>query len=151
MITLQEIKTTQNKLAEMIANFEVAQKTTFSLSAAEIELAPGERYAGIILGKEGSLGYHLVLMEGEAADVNWKEANDWIAKRNDGASLPTRREQALLYANLKEEFEEAYYWSAEEHATSSDSAWYQHFNNGGQNSSRKCFSLRARAVRRLPC
>jgi hypothetical protein len=113
-------------------------------------LNANEHYAGIIIGKVGEADYHLILMEGEAADVNWQEANDWIANTYDGASLPTRREQSLLYANLKEAFKFSWYWSSEQHASDSDYTWCQDFGNGNQNYSIKN-RVRARAVRRLPC
>jgi len=112
-------------------------------------LNANEHYAGIIIGKNGEADYHLILMEGEAADVNWQEANDWIAKRNDGASLPTRREQSLLFANLKEAFEPTWYWSSEQHASHSDYAWSQYFGNGFQDYHIKSTRMRARAVRRV--
>jgi hypothetical protein len=112
-------------------------------------LNANEHYAGIIIGKNGEADYHLILMEGEVVDVNWQEAIDWIAIRNDGASLPTRREQSLLYANLKEAFEPTWYWSSEQHASNSDYAWYQEFSNGGQYCYGKSYEMRARAVRRV--
>ena len=42
-------------------------------------------------------------------DVTWQAAVDWAKKQ--GHSLPTRAEQALLFANLKDQFEPRYYWS----------------------------------------
>ena len=66
------------------------------------------------------------------------------------ASLPTRREQALLYANLKEEFEDRAYWSCEAHESESGWAWYQYFSDGYQHYDGRGRELRARAVRRLP-
>ena len=65
------------------------------------------------------------------------------------SSLPTRREQSLLYANLKGEFKQEAYWSCEAHETEAAWAWYQVFGYGGQDSYRKGYSLRAVAVRRL--
>jgi hypothetical protein len=112
-------------------------------------LRPGEVYAGLILGTAGEPDHHLVLLPGEAEEVNWKEATDFVAKL--GGQLPTRREQALLYANLKHEFKPRWYWSCEQHAALGDYAWYQSFNHGYQvNYGDKSAKLRARAVRRLP-
>jgi hypothetical protein len=112
-------------------------------------LNANEHYAGIIIGKNGEADYHLILMEGEAVNVNWQEANDWIAKRNDSASLPTRREQSLLYANLKEAFKPTWYWSSEVHASNSGYAWCQNFDGGYQDYGNKSGKMRARAVRRI--
>lgn len=113
-------------------------------------LKTGEHYAGIFLCKDGEADYRLILMEGEAVDVTFKQANDWIAKRNDGASLPTSREQSLLFANLKEHFEPTWHWSGEQHASGSDYAWYQSFLDGFQHCLSKSSRMRARAVRREP-
>ena len=44
----------------------------------------------------------------------------------------------------------AWYWSSTQHASDSDLAWVQYFNNGYQYDLRKSFAGRARAVRRLP-
>lgn len=110
-------------------------------------LKPGEHYAGLILGKDGKPDYHLILLPGESERVKWDDACKWA--KTAGGELPTRREQALLYANLKEEFQPVWYWSGEQHAANPDCAWLQYFGNGGQSYSRKSYQSRARAVRRL--
>lgn len=149
MITIESIKSEQIKLAEMIARFEaqIQSKRIVTITGIEIELHDDEHYAGIILGKDGAPDHHLILLPGEAESVNWKDAQDFAVKA--GGELPTRREQALLYANLKEQFQEAYYWSGEQHAAHSHFAWFQHFDNGYQDCYHKDYKLRARAVRRL--
>ena len=147
-VTLEEIKAEQAKVAELIAKFEAqAQSRTLTIAGATISLANGEEYAGVILGKEGAPSHHLILLPGDPEGITWAEAKSWAAEV--GGELPTRREQALLFANLKEQFEEAWYWSGEQHASHSDSAWSQHFDDGHQTSSNKSLKLRARAVRRL--
>lgn len=110
-------------------------------------LQPGEHYAGIILGKNGQPDHHLILLPDQATDATFQQAQEFANKA--GGELPTRREQALLYANLKEEFDERAYWSCEQPAVDSDSAWYQYFYNGGQSWYDKDYYLRARAVRRV--
>lgn len=110
-------------------------------------LNQGEFYAGILLGKDGQPDQHIILIEGDEDGVTWKEAQEFAAKV--GGELPTRREQALLYANLKEQFKPAWYWSGEQHAGYEDYAWAQHFDLGYQNDSLKDDRLRARVVRRL--
>ena len=110
-------------------------------------LKKGELYAGIILCKNGEPDHHLILLPGEAKSVNWEDAKKFAVKA--GGELPTLREQSLLYANLKEEFQEHYYWSCESHASYSDYAWYQNFDDGDQFGNHKSTTLRARAVRRL--
>lgn len=110
-------------------------------------LKNGELYAGLILGKNGEPDHHLILLPGEAESVNWEAAKKFAAKA--GGELPTRREQSLLFANLKEEFQSNYYWSGEQHASNSDCAWCQNFNYNNQSLNHNFIKLRARAVRRL--
>ena len=147
-VTLDDIKATQARLAEMIANLEAQQQArSFYLPAATIDLLPGERYAGIVLGHDAEASYHLILLPGDAEGLTHEAAIKWAA--DAGGELPTRREQALLYANLKGEFKEAWYWSAQLHESDPDYAWYQHFINGNQTNGYRNYELRARAVRRL--
>ena len=108
-------------------------------------LQDGEIYAGLILGKDGAADYHLFLQPGAATGVKWQAAMDWAKKL--GHSLPTRAEQALLFANLKHEFEPRYYWSSEQ-AGPSD-AWGQGFSHGNQFDYTRSYEGRARAVRRF--
>ena len=124
------------------------------MKATEIEkkvfldliLNDGEQYAGIILGKDGAPDHHLILLPGEAEDVNWEDAHEFSSKA--GGELPTRREQSLLYSNLKEEFEESAYWSGEQRSGVSTYAWFQIFDSGYQGYGHEDSPLRARAVRR---
>ena len=148
-ITLENIKSEHAKVADLIAAFEAQSKgKKLSLPAVEIELQPGEHYAGMIVGKEGEPSYHLVLMaQTPTEDQKWKAATKWAEKT--GGSLPTRREQSLLFANLKEQFEERYYWSCEQHASDAGYAWYQSFDDGHQDSINVDHELCARAVRRV--
>jgi hypothetical protein len=110
-------------------------------------LKQGEIYAGLLLGVEGQPDHHLILLPGEAGSVTWEEAKKFAAKA--GGGLPTRREQALLFANLQREFKSDWYWSGEQHAALAGYAWVQDFSYGGQLSSSKSARLRARAVRRF--
>ena len=151
-ITLESIKAEHAKLADLIATFEKQQEpSALRFPEVTIKLAPGEHYAGIVLGKDGEASHHLVLLPGQADDITWENAMDWAGKQGGEfvASLPTRREQALLYANLKEEFEERAYWSCEAHESESGWAWDQTFGHGNQDSYYRGYELRARAVRRL--
>ena len=152
-ITLESIKAEHTRLAEMIAAFEAQSTTAESIHFPELllELNPGERYAGLIIGKDGEPSYHLVLRPGSAENLTWDKAVEWAAKQGGdyAASLPTRNEQSLLFANLKDEFEREWYWSSEAHASESGWAWTQDFDNGYQDYYPKGNELRARAVRRL--
>lgn len=146
-VTLAAIKAEQTKLAEMIAAFEAQATTQIHFPEQLIDLAQGEHYAGIITGKDGEAPYHLILLPDEPTDeLTFEAAGDW-AKRI-GGSLPNRREQALLYANLKDQFNPAWYWSGEAHSDTRY-AWCQGFDVGYQGSNYTGIELRARAVRRL--
>ena len=124
-------------------------KQTVSAKQAFLDeiLKDGEAYAGILLGKKGEPDHHLILLPGQATKVNWADAKKFAA--DAGGELPTRREQSLLFANLKEEFEEHYYWSGEQHASNSGFAWLQYFYDGYQYDAHNNGNNRARAVRRL--
>ena len=106
-------------------------------------LKPGEQYAGIILGKDGQPDHHLILLPGEAKNVNWEDAKKFASEA--GGELPTRREQSLLYANLKEAFKPEWYWSGDQREAGS--AWDQDFGNGNQCWDYTDDKCRARAVR----
>lgn len=123
------------------------QQTSAKAAFLASILQPGERYAGIILGKDGAPDHHLILLPGEAESVNWQQAGEFAVKA--GGELPTRREQSLLYANLKDEFQSAWYWSGEQHAAYSGNAWSQDFDLGTQYWRYKSNLNRARAVRRI--
>lgn len=147
-VTIEEVKATQDKLAAMIAELVRNATTTIKVPAAAIELRSGERYAGLVLAADGTPSHHLVLLPGEAKSVNWTDATDWAAKA--GGELPSRQEQALLFANLKCEFQSTWYWSNQTHESNASYAWYQYFNFGGQFTYRKSYEGRARAVRLIP-
>lgn len=147
-ITLEDIEAQHKRVADMIAEFKAQPRATeIRIPAVTIPLAAGERYAGLVLGENGDADYHLILLPGEAQEIEWADAGEWAEER--GGTLPTRREQSLLFANLKGEFQSAYYWSSQEHDTDSGYAWFQRFSHGFQNTSRKSAALLARAVRRF--
>lgn len=109
------------------------------------DLAEGEIYAGILV-KDGVPNHHLVLLPGEAESVTWDQAGEWAA--SIGGELPTRKEQALLFANAADCFQSRWYWSGEQY--SRYYAWFQYFSNGCQDDYDKGYEARARAVRRVP-
>lgn len=148
MITLQSIKAKQDEISKMILSFEQQpSEIEYLFPETQISLKPDEHYAGLILGKDGESSYHLILLPEDKSDINWDDAIVWA--KQQGGDLPNRREQALLYANLKEHFEERSYWSNTQHASSSGFAWFQVFDHGGQDYWDKGYKLRARAVRRV--
>ena len=146
-ITLKQIEEKQAEIGELIALFKAQKPLKLHFPESKIDLDFGEHYAGIILGKDGEASHHLILLADQAEGLTRDKAKEWAVKA--GGVLPTRREQALLYANLKEQFQNAWYWSSEQYASNSDCAWCQYFGDGGQDSNGKSAELRARAVRRL--
>lgn len=110
-------------------------------------LAEGETYIGAIGDAAGNL-HHVILLPGENDNANWQDQMAW-AKRI-GGDLPTRIEQAMLWVNHRDQFNQEAYWSNETHHIEPARAWYQSFDGGYQSNNRMYDELRARAVRRLP-
>jgi hypothetical protein len=148
-ITLEDIEAKHSEIGDLIEKFKKqARSTAISIPAATIVLAPGETYAGIMLGEDGKPSHHLVLLPGDKNSDGWSSAKTWAAEQ--GGELPTRREQSLLFANLKGSFQATWYWSGEEYESDRAYAWCQYFSGGGQYGDRKDNdNCRARAVRRL--
>jgi len=112
-----------------------------------IALNAGEQYAGVILGASAAPSHHLILLPGVLSPDTWAASAAWA--NIQGGSLPDRSEQSLLFANLRDAFEYAGYWSSElsEHI---DRAWAQIFRLGGQYCDNVDNALHAVAVRRVP-
>jgi hypothetical protein len=91
--------------------------------------------------------HHVILLPGDSDPVNFKDAQAFADKA--GGYLPTRREQSLLFANLKEQFQQSWYWSGEVHESGSGYAWCQGFYDGSQDYYGKDLKFRVRAVRRV--
>jgi hypothetical protein len=150
IVTLEAVKAAFAEANALLARLqEPAQPaaTVLILPEAHIELAPGEVYAGMLLGDDGEESQHLVLLPDRAEKVTWDQAVEF-AKRA-GGELPTRREQSLLFANLKSHFEAAWYWSGEQHESDGAYAWGQVFYYGSQYGIHKSYEGRAVAVRRF--
>ncbi|MBR7999209.1 DUF1566 domain-containing protein [Burkholderia vietnamiensis] len=108
-------------------------------------LTEGEIYVGAIGDKNGDF-HHVILLPGDNAAAPWKDQLEWA--KSIGGDLPTRVEQALMFANCRDSFEHDWYWSNE--PDGDRWAWFQHFYYGDQGSTQQDYELRARAVRRLP-
>jgi hypothetical protein len=119
-----------------------------SIEPVRETLKEGEIYAGLILGKNGEPDHHVILLPGDAQDVTWSAARQWAALA--GGDLPTRRELALLNANLREQFGRVWYWSSEQSEARSQLVWGQNFSSGIQTMYGRQFHGRGRAVRRVP-
>ena len=110
-------------------------------------LNDGEIYIGAIVSADSSISHHIILLPGEAPEVDFAAAKTWAA--SVGGELPSRIEQSMLYALARGQFKRDWYWSGEQHAAGSDSAWCQGFGLGYQDDTSTTNELRARAVRRV--
>ena len=109
------------------------------------KLAEGETYVGCIGDAAGNL-YHVILLPGDNNDATHEAQIEWA--KSIGGDLPSRIEQAMLWANHRDQFKKDWYWSNEIHHAESGWAWCQIFS-GTQIGYRKDGDLRARAVRRV--
>lgn len=117
-------------------------------TANRVDLQPGEHYAGVVLDEAGHVKHHLVLMAPRAEELTWQAAMDWA--KEQGGSLPTRQEQALLYANCKPHLRPVWHWSCETHENAASYAWSCGFSYGDQYYSHKSYEGSAVAVRLIP-
>ncbi len=110
-------------------------------------LNEGEVYIGAIGDKNGDF-CHVVLLPGDNDEDTWDAQMEWA--KDIGGDLPTRIEQAMLWANFRDHFQKDWYWSNETYHEGSNYAWVQGFTNGLQGNALKHNTCRAHAVRRLP-
>jgi hypothetical protein len=149
-VTLEAIEAKQTELSKLIAQFkaDATKPMTWLFPEVSIELAPGERYAGAVLTETGHIDHHLVLMAARPeGKLQWQAAMDWAA--SVGGDLPSRQEQALLYANCKPHLKQEWHWSNETHENDASYAWDCLFSNGSQDYYHKSFEGSAVAVRRI--
>ena len=120
---------------------------TSAAALAPVTAQPGERYAGIAF-ENGQPSHHLFLLDAKpGGTLTWVAAREWAA--SIGASLPTRFESALLYANVRDALDTSeWHWTDTQYSESL--AWLQDFDGGYQGYYGKDGKLLARAVRRLP-
>lgn len=151
IITLESIQAKQAELETLIARFTAAaatKPTWLFLPEVEIELQPGERYVGPVLDADGKVEHHLVLMpQRPDGKLDWQAAMEWA--ESIGGAIPTRQEQALLYANCKPHLTPAWHWSSETYEDDASYAWSCYFYYGSQYLHRKGCVGGAVAVRRV--
>ncbi len=151
-VTIELIQAKQTELAALIAQLQakpVQASTTIYIEEETFDLAPGEHYAGAVLDANGEHMHHLVLMAARPdAEVTWKDALEWAEQA--GGALPTRQEQALLFANCKPHLQPRWHWSCEEHEEDASYAWHCYFDDGLQTLTHKSYEGSAVAVRQIP-
>ena len=111
----------------------------------------GGAYAGIGRGVDGP-DFHLIVGPEYDGKQGWNSmmaaAKEIIVDGKGDFTLPTRKEQALAFANVPELFQADYYWSGEKHVSDSACASCQLFGNGNQHYDLTLLKLRARFFRR---
>ena len=150
-ITLDAIEAKQTELSKLIAQFkdQATGPVVHTFAQVEIVLDPGEHYVGPVLDADGNLMHHLVLMaQRPTSELAWQAATDWAD--SIGGTLPTRQEQALLFANCKPHLKPEWHWSSETHEDDASCAWGCGFNYGTQYLTRKSYEGSAVAVRLIP-
>ena len=83
-------------------------------------LAEGEIYVGCIGDAAGNL-HHVILLPGDNDDATHEAQIEWA--KSIGGDLPNRIEQAMLWANHRDQFKKDWYWSNETHQSESSWAW----------------------------
>ena len=148
-VTLEAITAKQTELAAMIQQLQAqaVSTTLIEIEGTTLTLQPGEHYAGAVLDENGQHKHHLVLMAERAGNIKWQAAMDWAT--STGGTLPTRQEQALLYANCKPHLEPVWHWSSETHTDDASCAWYCYFGYGSQSITHESYEGSAVAVRRV--
>jgi len=148
-VTLEAIQAKQTELAQLIQQLKTQQQATkIDINSWIITLQPGEHYAGAVLDADGQHLHHLVLMAQQPdSKLAWQPAMDWAARI--GAALPTRQEQALLFANCKPHLQPVWHWSSETHEDDASCAWHCNFDDGHQYGNVKSSQGSAVAVRRV--
>ena len=105
----------------------------------------GGKFAGVITLPDGAHVAVVLLADKPAKRLKWAKAMAWAEET--GGQLPSRPIAALLFANLRAEFEASWHWTNETHEKDASSAWNCYFDYGDQFSAGKSFAGCARAVR----
>ena len=157
--TKSKARTVIAKNHQIVINIDQSQKdqpitATLHSGSTDAPLKIGDHhfklggiYAGIAVGEDGKPDHPLALLSHKAdKPMTWAEATKWAASFGDGSRLPTKREAALLYANLPDEFDKSdWHWTSTTYSGST--AWMQDFLSGGQGYSLKSSERLCRAVR----
>lgn len=146
IITLESLKAEQNRLSALIAQYEAQPvKWDRPLQVSIPRLDKGEHWAGTLITP--SRREHIIVMPDDfdpaPHEIQMERA------RSVGGELCDRVEGALAFAELRELFHQAVYWTRELHVSDPDYAWTQDFTTGAQLNWDTSSKLRARAFRRI--
>ncbi len=134
---------------------ESKKTVQFAVAAALALGAPleGGTFRGVITLPGGAHVAVVLLADKPDERLTWEDAKAW-AQGIDG-QLPTHPIAALLYANAKDQFDRAWYWTADSleadtgNKRDASYAWYCLFSLGSQGCIDVSSAGAARAVRRL--
>lgn len=122
---------------------QVSLVTKFPRIGASLE---DGTYAGIARGDKADCP--LIVGPQAPKSMNWEAAKEYAATQT-GWRLPTRKEQALCFANVPELFEKDWYWSGEQYEAYGGFAWAQSFSSGVQDCFHGYDGFRVRLVRSI--
>ena len=105
----------------------------------------GGKFAGIITLPNGKTVAVALLPNKPDKILNWADAMAWATE--SGGQIPSRPIAALIFANLKSEFEEEWHWMNETCDFDASYAWYCIFYDGYQYYRDKSYEGCARSVR----
>lgn len=105
----------------------------------------GGKFAGMVTLPDGRHVAVTLLPNRSDKRLKWADAMRWAEEA--GGQLPTRPVAALLFANLRGEFEKDWHWTNETHELDASVAWHCGFSNGNQGNLAKSDAGCARAVR----
>ncbi len=128
-VTIELVQAKQNELASMIEALQRKQQpTTLRIPAVEIELFPGEWYAGAVLNDDGSVKHHTVVSKESDETRDYDQTQAWA--KGLGLSAPTIQEARLIVAHKYGRLADmTWFWTCEPHSNSAY-AWYCHLNFG---------------------
>ena len=131
-ITLEAIQAKQIELDKLIQQFKAQPESTkITYPEVEIELHPGEHYAGPVLDESGVVMYHLVMVAARTDNrTTWQASMDWAD--SVGGALPNCQEASLLFANCKPYLEFGWHWTSKIYEGNSSYTWCCHFRDGNQ-------------------
>lgn len=131
---------------EEVKNFMETYQKENPIKTIKNNLKPGDPYyrndelIGVVVASDvyvnGDFKTIVLALKSEDEEMTWYEAMKFYKDNQEGWRLPTKEEQALMIANIKEinqRLEECdgeplkgWYWSSSEY--SSSSAWYSYFS-----------------------
>lgn len=103
------------------------------------------KFAGLITLPDGKTVAVVLLPNKSDKRLAWAAAMAWATEA--GGQLPTRPIAALLFANLRGEFEKTWHWTNEAHEADDSYAWSCYFDDGFQHYDSKGSNGTVRAVR----